>query len=912
MALISTLDNNNTTSSPTRTGRVIYSNPSMGYYAVLPDDSPVGVDGVLTAMSSNAFDSVGAGITVSSPYSVGTSVRYIQQDCDKVSPTDVVPIIGADRYVHESTDGLCHTPWTIGGDLNAIFGNNDIVTDAYLKVQNLHLTIKDRSFGTPLDMSEGEYAINGALKNYMYIGYGVSAIGGGYDNNLTFFTETNGCVFSTGGYYIHDTLISREEVYADLTGQGISVKHTAYSIAEGFGSIEAEAFKQSNNEGDSYCVPKESGQFPIYRLQELSGSIGQGRCINVSSYKIDDAPKTNITAEGKDSVKEGFVDAHAAAKDTEIVQYGVSTIQTPWDGSVNIASLNSISLDKDYYIPYPIQIATESNLPQYESLVESAPSQPTSAYASLAGKIRIYATQAASCLYTYSKLLSVARLYSSALRRIRTWKIFTFKEVSEKLGIKEEKMAPLEPYKPCYESKMVEVDDPVSKAKTLIEALSAFIHVSPSGAIVISDGHGAEIRLEGGNITISPSADLKILPGRNVIGIVPGKVELLAKERMDLASDTDVVTLKGESNVNILSSTGTVTVESASPDLLLPISEDEWIGGGIILKSAGGVSISGGNISLRRQSFYDDSNGRADMQTAGAIVIDANNGSLVTYGDNIISVAKEINAAVGKSSASVLSEAFQIASPNTLLPGNVIVGGNPSVTLSIPDITKDGVKSKQLRVSGYGRTKALVVAGNAVVTEGMAVNKIATNGIATQAIAASRGRIDSASWLSGLRPSGDGPIEPISTPNEAINSAKITANSANKSGMQIVANITSGVISVCSQEAIYKAKTLSTIKLKYPSTADYLASEFFIVESRWQKALGTSADVWQAPNLVNDSMIYPGKEKWMEEDCVYTVVAEGASKEYTYNDMFDISKLKFTLEKKGVLGKSYIINKPKE
>lgn len=907
MALSSLFDNSDTTSS-TRTGRVIYSNPSMGYYAVLPDDSPVGVDGVLTAMSVNAFDPVGAGITVSSPYSVGASVRYIQQTNDKISPTDVVPIIGTDRYVHESTDGLCHTPWTICGDLKSIFGNNDLVTDAYLKVQNLHLTIKDRSFGTPLDMSEGEYVINGALKNYLYVGYGVSAIGGGYDNNLSFFTETNGCVFSTGGYYIHDTLISREEVYADLNTQGISVKHTAYSIAEGFGSPTLPTFKQSEGDSETYCTPVEPGQFPIYRLQELAGSIGQGKCINISGYATDGKP--NITLEGKDAVKEGLIDAHASTKEPEAVQYGLSTIQTPWDGSVNIASLNSISLDKDYYIPYPVQIATESNIPQYEELIKDPKESPKSVYSSLTGKLKTYATQAASCLYTHSKLLNVARLYKSALARIHTWKVFTFKEVSERLGIKEEKLKPLEPSKPCYESNMVEIDDPVAYSKTLIEALSAFIHVSPSGAIVISDGHGAEIRLEGGNITISPSADLKILPGRNLIGIVPGKVELLAKERMDLASDADVVTIKGESNVNVLSSKGTVTVESAAQDTLQTVGDDTWTGGGLILKSASGVSISGSNISLRRQSFYDESNGRADMDSEGVIVIDANNGSLVTYGNNIMGIAKETYASVGKSSATVLSDSFQIASQNTLLPGNVIVGGDTAVTLSVPEITKDGIKPKQLKFSGASGSEALIVDGNAVVTVGMAVNNIAANGIATKAIAASRGRIDSASELSGLKPPDD--AEAISTPDAALDFAQAAVAAYNNAGMQVVSGVTSSVSNIFSQEAIYRAKTLSTIKLKYPSTADYLATDFFIVESRWQKAMDTSAEVWEEPNLVNDSMIYPGKEKWTQDECVYTVVAEGASKEYTYNDMFEILDLKFTLEKKGALGKTYIINKPKE
>lgn len=899
-----------TPSPQTRTGRVVYTNPSMGYYAVLPDGSPVGLDGVVIAMDNNAYDAIGAGITVSIPYSVGTSVRYIQKDTDKNSPASIATITGADKYVYESTDGICHTPWTIGSDVKAIYGDNDIVTDAYLKVQNLNVTIKDRSFGTPLDMSDGAYVVNGSLKNYIYVGYGVSAIGGGYDNNLTFFTETNGCVFSTGGYYIHDTLISREEVYSDLNGQGISLKQTAFNIIESLGVTSDKAFKESKDASGTYCTPQEKGQFPIYRMQELAGSLGQGKSLNISCYKKDSAPKVNTTHIGEDSLKEGIIDANESVKTPELVQYGVSSINTPWDGSVSISSLNSISLDKDYYIPYPVQIATESNIPPYEDLQEGKPVVPESVYSSLTEDIKKYATQAASSLYAYSKLLNVRRLYGSLLKRIRSWKLFTFEEVSKSLGIKEEKLEPLALTSPCYESKMVEVDDPIAEAKSLIEALSAFIHVSPSGAIVISDGHGAEIRLEGGNITISPSADLKILPGRNVIGFVPGNLELLAKDRVDIASDNDKVTIKGEADVNVLSAKGTVSVESIATENIKVTGDGQWTGGGIILKSASGVSVSGSNISIRRQAIEDTSEGRSEMRSEGVIVIDANNGSLVTYGNNIMSVATGTNAAVGKSSATVLSDSFQIASPQTALPGNVIIGGNTAVTLTVPQITKSGIKETKVKVSGSGGKKALIVSGNTVVTDSLAVSGIAVNNLAANALAASRGRIDSASYLSGLKP--DKTAQEIPTPNEALKEAATAASTINNSGMRIVDGITTGVISVCSSDPIYKASTISTVKLKYPSTSDYKADSFFIVQSRWQKALDSSADSWGEPNLVNDSMIYPGKDKWVSKECVYSVVAEGLSTEYTYNDMFKDTKVSFTLKKKGALGKAYTINKPKE
>ena len=190
-----------------RTGRILYTNPSMGYYSIMPDAFTSGIDGVVHCIDNNIYDAVGNGISVAAMYPIGTTVQYVSKETTETPiPSSLVSIIGTDKTIPDNANSTAHIAWCLGGDPKSIKAENDIVLNAYIQVQGGILQLKDRAFGAPLDMSDGEYVLSGSLKNHLYIGYGVSALSGGYDNNLSFFTESNGCVFSTEGYYIHDTI----------------------------------------------------------------------------------------------------------------------------------------------------------------------------------------------------------------------------------------------------------------------------------------------------------------------------------------------------------------------------------------------------------------------------------------------------------------------------------------------------------------------------------------------------------------------------------------------------------------------------------------------------------------------------------------------------------------------------------
>lgn len=897
---------------PTRpviqTGRVLYSNPKLGYYEIIPDSTINGVDGTIQAIDARSFPFSGSGITVNNPYPTGTPIIYCTFDRNNGEPLPrhEAIILGADKF-HPIVSQYIYPSFTLGNDTLSIVDSTDTVQSAYLNIQNIDL-IKDRSYNAPLDLCDGDYAITGVLKNSIYVGYGITSLNGSYNNNLTFYTESNGCVFSTGNYYINDSLLGREETYADYNGSASYVKQLAYTTAESFGAVnENFPFKENKKEGEQLYVINETGQFPVYRYQELAGAVCSGRSVSISSYETD--LDFNATNNNPDSLKAGIIDVNKDSKPADIIQYGLSSIRTPWDGSVSVNSLHSISLDKDYFIPYATQIATESNTPLEEPADDKEVLADT--YSSITGNLVEYATQGASALYEYSKLGVIRRFFNNIRKRVKAWKIRTFSEVSEKLGIEERKLKTLNYGVPSYTSSLQPIQDPVSKQNTLIEALSAFIHISPSGAIVISDGYGAEIRLEGGNITLSPSGDLKILPGRDVIGIVPGRTELVSRDRIDVASDKGQFTIKAEKEAQIVSNKGVVSLESLSEDHLTYISDNKddavkWAGAGVVIKSANDLVINGSSISLRRQNKGDKSEGRSSANS-GNIIIDSNNGPLVLYGDTVAARGvKQVVMAGGSGAALSLAGSLEFAGSTVNFPGTVTVGGSRnSMNISIPSIEQSGVIEETLNISGASKG-ALVVNGDVAITGNMEALKASLDTLGVQRCRIVNGAVDNASLLSGLKTPKD--AASLNSPVDSLNKiAQQVSQTVNE--LPIVWGATTAQVLATTQIDMYKAKTSSVISLYYPTTELYFATEFFIMQSRWQR-LSEEGLKWGEPNLVNDTMIFPGKEKWVEADnSIYKIVASGYSKEYTYNDMFDVdSNITYSMEPDGSISKKYIVN----
>ena len=85
---------------------------------------------------------------------------------------------------------------------------------------------------------------------------------------------------------------------------------------------------------------------------------------------------------------------------------------------------------------------------------------------------------------------------------------------------------------------------------------SSVFLMAEDGGVTLGDGHGAELRMSRGNITLSSIADVKIMPGRDLITYVPGNTLMKTEERFEITSSNGSLVTKAEENVHILSGNG--------------------------------------------------------------------------------------------------------------------------------------------------------------------------------------------------------------------------------------------------------------------------------------------------------------------------------------------------------------------
>ena len=137
--------------------------------------------------------------------------------------------------------------------------------------------------------------------------------------------------------------------------------------------------------------------------------------------------------------------------------------------------------------------------------------------------IKEYASQYADLMYMLMQKKFVERYWAAQKARSKDWKALSTEDLAASLGRAiDETLQPLGEDEPCYPSKTIDVADPiVREGKLTLSQLESYLHLSPTGALIISDGTGSEIRLEGGNIILSPAADLRIQPGRDLSITVP-------------------------------------------------------------------------------------------------------------------------------------------------------------------------------------------------------------------------------------------------------------------------------------------------------------------------------------------------------------------------------------------------------
>jgi hypothetical protein len=462
-----------------------------------------------------------------------------------------------------------------------------------------------------------------------------------------------------------------------------------------------------------------------------------------------------------------------------------------------------------------------------------------------------------------------------------------------------------------------EIQDPLTDdtdRKLKLTALLSIIDMDETGAILIRDGHGSEIRMHRGNITISCPGDIRTLPGRDNITMTPRNHVINAGADLELASSDGDVRVKSEYNTRLLSGnggTGYTVIENRSTAAFDadPARNDydsnEFAGGGLILKSESDAALLGRNIRLGLHDPSDRSEeGLSPSNKTGNILIDGGLGSLTLQAAYLYGTGSALVslASYGAANGSILN--LYPSGQLTAVATSMGFGTNAFRVGAIQDpvsgikLGKDGVSRTEVAV-GQGQVNC-EIAGSMKLDGGLSMEQtLACSTVLSQNVITNSAVVNNAGELSGMKPSkpvnidsqldrmrGDA-IEPID-----VSGANTTFDS--------LADRLSTMMGTASLFTGYGA---FAVGFAYPGSDYYQTTSHYIVQASWQTMLNSDI-FWKENPVLNpvkdeETYVYPGKESWTNSSYVRKLKVEGSGRTLTVSP-----------ENSGSLKDAYKVNKP--
>lgn len=246
----------------------------------------------------------------------------------------------------------------------------------------------------------------------------------------------------------------------------------------------------------------------------------------------------------------------------------------------------------------------------------------------------------------------------------------------------------------------------------LLSKLASHISLLDDGSIVIGSGCGAQIRLGGGNLTLSAPGDVNMLPGRDLVGWGGHDVILRAKNSADVSATLGDIRLKAQRNLEMLGGNeinGGVLIESRAPaDYYDFAAKGEAVRhSGIILRAPKSQVVAWGkDVYLRTGGGEGDG-----AVTAGSVVIDGARGKApviirgseqITYVQRDGAVTHHFLSGEGETERSnTWNRDTHICCANdTLLNGTLTVAGDVSMTGTIY-VAEGHILTEQARNNPY-------------------------------------------------------------------------------------------------------------------------------------------------------------------------------------------------------------------
>ena len=417
----------------------------------------------------------------------------------------------------------------------------------------------------------------------------------------------------------------KEVEYLNDEGEYIEYEGTALHPWEQFGYyskpkedvMEPKEETEWHTEGSTInCyMPVVDNLQPFHRHIRFGGWLGQGDLVQIA------APYTD-----KDFIKFGDKDPVSC----------VSRIHNSLDGTVSIRTTKGISITKDGVMPAAMRVQRPDEI-NFGVGDNKQNYQQTDLIPPKDIKITARVNQ---CMQEMLGILD----YSGYQKN---WKdIFQLAYHSRDYHIAEESALKNKSIQSPDYSKLksnfvldndnkYKLDIDYNRKDVEYNGVEAGIHILPSGGIVIYDGAGSEIRMAGGNITISCAGDINIKPGRYA-HVWSGKDTIIkANKAIDISSTTESVRVKAEKNLELLGANDKadnhgVIIESKSSAKSYKFTDlgDNIVTNGIVLKAEKSPVALLGDVAYIR-SGVGSSNG-------SGIYIDSGKGA-----GNIYTISKQ-------------------------------------------------------------------------------------------------------------------------------------------------------------------------------------------------------------------------------------------------------------------------------
>lgn len=697
----------------------------------------------------------------------------------------------------------------------------------------------DRLRGRPADMTPGDWGVFGAFKNNIFVGAARTSIEGSPVAGMHFYPDDSTVVFNKGLKFVADNPWSRRVEFVDVDGESVEFETIAKNLPDALGATSNDIVNP---------VPKE----------------GIGKVPNAITLADQNKPNWEEM-----NYRGGVVNGKILQR---VGKRTGANIPTPFlsefsgrDGTHYDNAAHSITLSRSLDMPF-LEYTKELDDISEDQTDTEAPAKDPTADLDLDG----YASLYADLLYELMKKRFAERYWAKLKKRNKEWTALSAHELAVRMArsIMEEEgsLNPIGANDPAYVDNVDVVADPIANDEDVnlrLARLESFIHLSPTGAVVISDARGSEIRLEGGIITVSPSVDLRLLPGRDLAVMTPRTLSMTGGKRVELNSDQGEIDIHADKNV-VVSSEKVLTLESRDPYSVTDAAYNKRGegGGGVIIRSASETHVIGSSIRLGLQGPSDREKDGVSPFTGGAIILDAGASPIVTMSNSFtVHADREVNMTSGDKGTGLIIDGnnFTIASNSLVLCVNSALFGGT-------------VESEWFSVDPgdvWPTLKSFTVSHNEGVSVGIKGALAVRNNIAAENITAANGVFRTLRSFTG-REQESLYIPPKQRTETGKNigayrqlddvSITIEAHSP-EHGENWYSNY--------QDSPLLTADGVRRLGIYYPNAEGYFTDKSFFVTSRWQRMLKVNgAGSWVPTQLIDADdkpmLFYPGNEAWTD------------------------------------------------